>query len=390
MRIVAVPESEQCVAESVSNPNDIMSLALSAKRIVGDELGTLSPQFFLSLIAQERSFPRVIVVRRAGAVIGLVYAKERRLAGFRTGLIWGDASHGPIIACKPEERETVWSSALSYLLTRKWVLGIRLAIPYTEYALYAGERIVSPIGAVASYCEYSANAILPLTSSYEALLNQMGPYTRRNFRRYRRQFEMHGHAYAEPLTIPEFRAATLELIGKSLIPTDKVRVERNVWTCLAAGRPMLVGLRTRSGEWLAVLGGWYDRDQATALVQINRDQEHRADSLSVVLRGYLIESLIRRGFQSIVFVHGVSQPLKSYCRIVPTVVLYLDKPNGLLSPARFLELAARLAPPRLALKAVWLANPNLRGLLRTPLRGTQECPAPESSAIVDLVRQQRL
>lgn len=391
VRIVAVPESEQCVvAESVVNPDDIMSLAIGAKRIISDEFETLSPQFFLNSIAQERSFPRVVVVRRAGAVIGLVYTKERKLAGFRTGLICGDASYGPIIACKPEEREAVWGSALLHLLTRKTVLGIRLAIPYTEYELYAGERIVSLIGAVASYCEYSANAILPLTSSYEALLSQMGSYTRRNFRRYRRQFEMHGHAYAEPLTIPEFRAATLELIGKSSIPTDKVRVERNVWMCLAAGRPMLVGLRKRSGEWLAVLGGWYDRDQATALVQMNRDQEHRADSLSVVLRGYLIESLIRRGFQSIVFVRGVSEPLKRHCRIVPTVLLYLDKPNGFLRPARFLELAARLAVPYLGLNAVWLANPNLRGLLRTPLRSTQECPALESSAIVDLVRQQRL
>lgn len=385
-----MPESEQCVAECVSNANDILSLAISVKQLIGDELGTLSPQFFLSLIAQERSFPRVVVVRRSGAVIGLVYAKERKLAGFRTGLIRGDASHGPIIACKPEEREAVWSSALSYLLMSKAVLGIRLAIPHTEYELYAGERIVSSIGAVASHCEYSANAILPLTSSYEALLNQMGPDTRRNFRRYRRQFEMHGHAYVEPLTIPEFRAATLELIGKSSIPAEKERTERIAEMCLAADRQMLVGLRARSGEWLAVLGGWYDRDQATAVLQMNRDQEHRADSLSVVLRGYLIESLIRRGFQSIVFVGGVGEPLKRYCRSVSTVVLYLDKPNGLLSPARFLELAARLAPPRLALKALWLANPNLRGPLRTPLRSTQECPAPESSAIVDLVRQQRL
>jgi hypothetical protein len=359
MRVVAEPESEQCVATSVSSPNDIMSLAISAKRIISDELGTLSPQFFLNSIAQERSFPRVVVVRRAGTVIGVVYAKERKLAGFRTGLIWGDASHGPIIACKPEEREAVWSCALSYLLVRKTVLGIRLAIPHTEYELYAGERIVSSIGAVASYCEYSANAILPLTSSYEALLNQMGPETRRNFRRYRRQFEMHGHAYAEPLTIPEFRAATLDLMGKSSIPTEKLRVQRKVWMCLAAARPMLVGLRARSGEWLAVLGGWYDRDQATAVLQMNRDQDHRADSLSVVLRGYLIESLIRRGLQSIVFVGGVSEPLKRYCRIVPIVVLYLDKSNGFLRPARLLELAARLAPPRLALKAVWLANPNL-------------------------------
>ena len=101
---VAAPESEQCVVESVSTSDDIMSLAISAKGIIGDESGTLSPQSFLNSIAQERSsIPRVVVVRRGGPVIGLVYAKERKLAGFRTGLIWGDASLGPIIACKPED-----------------------------------------------------------------------------------------------------------------------------------------------------------------------------------------------------------------------------------------------------------------------------------------------
>ncbi|HMG84694.1 MAG TPA: hypothetical protein VK574_03065 [Terracidiphilus sp.] len=359
-RLVAVPKSEQYVAESVFNPKDIMSLATSAKRIIGDELGTLSPQFFLNSIPQEGSFPRVVVVRRAGAVIGLFYAKELKLAGFRTGLICGDASDGPIIACKPEEQEAVWSSALSHLLTFKTVLGIRLAIPYTEYELYAGERIVSPIGAVASYREYSTNAMLALPSSYEALLSQMGSHTRRNFRYYRRQFETQGHAYVEPLTIPEFRTATRELIGKSSIPAKSKRVEIDVRMCLAADRPMLIGLRSNSGEWLATLGGWYVRDQATVRFQMNRDQEHRADSLSVVLRGYLIESLIRRGFQSIVFIRGVGEPLKRYCRNVPTVILYLDKPNRFLRPARFLELAARLAPPSLAFKAVWLAKTNLK------------------------------
>jgi hypothetical protein len=337
----------------------------------------------LNLIAQERSFPRVVVVRRAGTVIGLVYAKERKLAGLRTGLIWGDASHGPIIACKPEDREAVWCSALSYFLTSKTVLGIRLAIPYTEYELFAGERFLSPIGAIASHCEYSANATLPLTSSYEALLNQMGSHTRRNFRYYRRQFETNGHMYAEPLTIPEFRAATLELIGKSSIPAEKERVERHMSTCLAAGQPMLVGLRTASGEWLAVLGGWCEHDRAIVVFQLNRDQEHRTDSLSVVLRSYLIESLIRRGFQSIVFVGGVGEPLKRYCRIVPTVLLYLDKPNAFLRPARLLELAARLAPSDLELKTVWLANPNLRGGRPTPVRITNGDFAPESSPLVD-------
>jgi hypothetical protein len=369
MSVVAAPEQEQCVANSVFAGSDIMGLAFNAKRLIGDELGTLSPDFFLNSIAHGPWFSRVVVVRRADVIIGLVYAKERKLAGLRTGLICADASHGPIIACKPEDREAVWSSALSHLLSRKKVLGVRLAIPYTEYELYAATTIVNPIGAVASYYEYSANAILSLPCSYEALLNKMGKHTRRNFRYYRRQFEMNGHAYAEALTFPEFRAATVELMGKSIIPAEKERSELDVRMCLAAERPMLIGLRSHSGEWLSVLGGWYDRGQATVRFQMNRDQEHRTDSLSVVLRGYLIEDLIRRGFQSIVFVRGVGEPLKRFCSNVPTVILYLDKPSRFLKPSTFLALAARLAPASLAPKAVWLSKP---GLKEKPVHSLQD------------------
>jgi hypothetical protein len=361
MSVVAAPELEQCVANSVFAGSDIIGLALSARRLIGDELGTLSPEFFLNSIADGPWFSRVVVVRRAEVIIGLVYAKERKLAGLRTGLICGDASHGPIIACKPEEREAVWSSALSYLLSLKGVLGVRLAIPYPEYELYAANTIVNPIGAVASYHEYSANAVLSLPRSYEDLLNRMGKHTRRNFRYYRRQFEMNGHAYVEALTFPEFRAATVELMGKSIIPAEKERLELDVRMCLAADRPMLIGLKSHSGEWLSILGGWYDRDRATVRFQMKRDQEHRTDSLSVVLRGYLIEDLIRRGFQSIVFVRGVGEPLKRFCSNVPIVILYLDKPGRFLKSSSFLALAARLVPSSLAPKAVWLSKPHLKG-----------------------------
>jgi hypothetical protein len=356
IRAIAIPQSNP-YAECLCTPDDILHLATSAKHLIGDELATLNLEFFLNSIARGPWSPRVLVVRREKTIIGLVYAKELKLAGVRTGLICADASQGPFMACEPDDREAVWNTALSYLLTLRSVLGIRLGIPSTEYDSYAGPAVIDPIGAVASHCEYSANAILALPPCYEELLGRMGKHTRRNFRYYRRQFETNGHAYIDTLTMPEFRSATLDLLGKSSIPGDRDRLEIEMNTCLSAGRPLLIGLRAQSGEWLAVLAGWYNRDQATVVFQMNRDQEHRSDSLSVVLRGYLIESLIERGFQSLVFVRGVSEPLNRLCSNIPTIILYLDKPNHFMRPARLLELAARLAPPSMARKAVWLARP---------------------------------
>lgn len=363
---MAALESDLCVARSVSRADDVMRLDNDAKRLIGDHLGSLCPRFFLATIRPEQCLPRVVVIRRASEVIGIVYTMERKLAGFRTGLIFGDARFGPIIASKPGERETVWRSAVSYLLTRKTVLGVRLAIPFTEYELYAGEQIVSSIGAVASYRdEERSNAILPLPSSYEAFLRRLGPHTRRNFRYYRRQFERHGHAYVSSLTIPEFRFAALELLGKSPITATRKVVEFNTHLCSTADRPMLVGLRAHSGKWLAILGGWYNRDQPSVCFQMNRDDEYRADSLSVILRGYLLEWLIQRGVQSVVFVHGVKGPLSRYSHRIHTIGLYLDKPNGFLSAARVLEVAARCLPRPLAEQADWIANLNPQGYCKS-------------------------
>ena len=44
-------------------------------------------------------------------------------------------------------------------------------------------------------------------------------------------------------------------------------------------RPMLTGLRGPDGEWLSILGGWYEGDQAVVFLQMNNDQGYPQDSL---------------------------------------------------------------------------------------------------------------
>ncbi len=56
--------------------------------------------------------------------------------------------------------------------------------------------------------------------------------------------------------------------------------------------PILVGLQAPNGEWLSVAGGWCDDGRATLLFQMNNDREYHRDSVSQVLRSYLIEELI--------------------------------------------------------------------------------------------------
>lgn len=345
------------VAESVCRANDVLNLADDAQRLAGDGLGMLLPKFFLATIPREQWAPRVVVVRRARAAIGIVYAMERKLAGIRTGMIFGDARFGAIVSCRPEDWHTVWRTALTYLLSRKTTLGVRLAISFSEYEDYAGESIAGAAGAGASYRrEHLSNAILPLTSTYESFLDGRGPRTRRNFRYYRRQFEKQGHVYEETLTAAEFRTAAFELTENSSMRETRKNIEFCTGLCLAADRPILAGLRTNCGKWLSVLGGWWNHGQPTVYLQQNRSREYRADSLSVVLRGYLLESLIGQGSSNVVFVHGVSGPLEQCSQRIPTICLYLDKPNLWFSLASALGVAARIMPRTLARHGDWIAN----------------------------------
>jgi hypothetical protein len=120
----------------------------------------------------------------------------------------------------------------------------------------------------------------------------------------------------------------------------------------------LIGLQARHGEWLGILGGWYEADRVTVFCQMNNDLEHVADSLSVVLRGYLVESLIEENIRSLFFWDGAGGPLGRYCHRIPTDALYLDRPGlGWRIFRSLYTLVGRFLPPNTAREMDWVAAP---------------------------------
>ena len=71
-----------------------------------------------------------------------------------------------------------------------------------------------------------------------------------------------------------------------------------------------MGLKHRNGEWLSVIGGVYRPGAGVLLLQLNRDREFPRDSLSMVLRGYLIESLIQQGMREFIVWAGQPRPYR--------------------------------------------------------------------------------
>jgi hypothetical protein len=77
---------------------------------------------------------------------------------------------------------------------------------------------------------------------------------------------------------------------------------RRALKMVAADRPFYVGLKDgRHGKWLSIAGGCHRPDSAVMFFQLNNDLEFAHDSISLVLRACLVESLIRQGAKELLF-----------------------------------------------------------------------------------------
>jgi hypothetical protein len=200
-----------------------------------------------------------------------------------------------------------------------------------------------------------ANLVLPDT--YEKLLCTFGSTTRHNFRYYRRRFEAGGHIYLEKLSFDELRAACTYLKPRCTIPGQPGSVERLLNMVATADEILAVGLKHRDGRWLGVVGGVYRLDAGVLLVQLNDDRGFPKDSLSVVLRGYLIETLICRGMKYFTIWGGTGAPLSRYVKYIPTLAVHLDLPSLSWRLAR--RMVTRLGPrlPKRLRQDVWWIAP---------------------------------
>ena len=107
---------------------------------------------------------------------------------------------------------------------------------------------------------------------------------------------------------------------------------------------------------MSMIGGVYRPDAGVLLLQLNNDLGYPRDSLSMVLRGYLIESLIRRGMKEFIVWTGAAPPLSRYVTYIRTIGIYLDKPSFKWRLARgAVSKCGRWLPKRLRRDAQWIA-----------------------------------
>ena len=348
----------------LSSSAEIRRLGEVARPLIQKDEAMLDPQFFLASMTKGWG-PRVVAVYNAGDLVGIMYTKERVISGIPTGIVYGDGSLGGILLSNPVHQQSAFRVATEMLLASPGIRGLRLLVLRSSGEYDAVRQLIAS-RSVDGGCSSVENNYaplwkihdhLPLTATYEQFLEGLGSTTRHNFRYYRRRFEASGNTFMEILSMDEFRAVARELRPKSKFTAQSALADFE--NCLdmvtATRRPLAVGLKHRDGKWLSVLGGWYRPGGAVLRFQCNYDVDFNADSLSTVLRAYLIEHLIRLGLKELVIWGGTRAPLSRYVSNPPTIGVRLDVPSFAWRAARMcMAKVGPHLPRRLASAVRWI------------------------------------
>ena len=306
---------ESYSSEILSSPEAILAISNKAQSLLQARESTCDPLFFLASIETQVWIPRVVSVEEAGQIVGILYAKERKCAGVPLGIIYADGSLGSMIVAEEDQRERILETAIRKLWERPGIRSLRVLVQPNSredvvfrrsFASHAGQTVDVRYSAIENHC------VLDLPEEYESFLNILGKHTRRNFRYYRRRSEAAGWKYVDRMSLIEFREVALRLLAKDVVGADRSGLTRALNMLSCTKRPIMIGLKGEDGEWVSILGGWYECDRAVVFCQMNNEKDHPDSSLSIVLRGYLIEALIQAGVPKL-FWAGIGQPLLRHC-----------------------------------------------------------------------------
>ncbi len=331
----------------------IRSLTQTANPLLVSQHSSCQPDFFLASISK-KWIPRAGVVTCDERVVGIVYGKERLFFGCPTGIIYTDATTRTNVISEGASTADVMRAAMRSFLGHARAL--RVVLPRNEFDPQIIRGLADSMDLDVACIRHENHSHLMLPSSYEKFLHNLGSRTRRNFRYYRRRFERAGNRFIERVPLETFCAAAWQLRGKSAMEPHRSGIGRALNMLAALDEPMLVGLQAANAEWLSVAGGWCHDGHATLLFQINNDKEYGPDSLSQVLRSYLIEALIEKRVRDLFFWAGCSAPLARYAEHVEATAWYLDSRKiGWRVFRRLVFDVASLFPRRLADSTKWLS-----------------------------------
>jgi hypothetical protein len=286
---------------------------------------TTDMQYFIAANTQKNRRVAAVLIRRNLELEACVLFFEHCKFGMGLGLMRGGDAVGEGLVAGPEAFRVHYVRLATQALLQHWrIHGVSLAVRACL------SHCISVMGPESEYRMFSGRTIerkLPLESTYRGMLAGMGPRTRRSLAGKRQQLETRANVVFFPSLEPsQALEAMLRLQSRSL-PTRITRFYHARYNLLCESPDFFsMGMQLPDGTWLSMLSGWRRNGVTYVDMQMN-DINFKKESLSAVMRAFMLEHEIGRKQQLVNFIGGTSLLLRRYCRpIEPSTDIFLWRP----------------------------------------------------------------
>ena len=295
--------------------------------IDGDLRSDLS--YLLGFHDELRRRPFAIFLRSGRDLHAVVSASELRAAGVPSGtyLIGDIVGDGPVIGepCNTGRYLSVAAKAL--LEQRPLAHTIRACVNTGGDDWVMSADGIEPV----SIRRRSIRRRLALAETFPKMLLRFGIHTRRHLQRKRVILESQHRSRFSPRLNPREAFETMVALADSSLPRRSLQQHRKRYELLSV-RPsaFAMALQEPRGDWLSFLSGWRSQRRTYIDLQMNNGRFPN-DSVSAVMRSYMLEHEIGLGQTDVVFVGGSSVMLQRYCEEDEECVDLLFQQEGIRS-----------------------------------------------------------
>jgi hypothetical protein len=287
---------------------------------------TTDPEYFIAANTLGNRRCSAVLIRRDNKLEACVLFYEHTRFGIGLGLFRGGDYIGESLVAGPKPLRVQFVYLATQALLKQWrVHGVSLSIRAATDECIA---VMGPASNWRRFCGTEIQHKLPLANTYERMLAGLGPRTRRSLSGKRQQLEKSANVkFIAELGPEQSLEVMLELRPNSMPPRIEEFFRARYRLLLAQGNFFSMGMRLPDGPWLSFLSGWRRNGVTYVDLQLN-DKNYKKESLSAVMRAFLLEHEIGRKQELINFVGGSSLLLRRYCEpIEPCTDIFFSKPG---------------------------------------------------------------
>jgi hypothetical protein len=297
---------------------------------------TTEPEYFIAANTLPNRRCAAVLIRREQELEACVLFYEHTRLGVGLGLFRGGDYIGESLVAGPESHHVHYVHLATEALLKEWrIHGVSLSFKASL------DSCLELMGPASNFRRFSGTVVqhkLRLESTYEGMLARLGPRTRRSLAGKRQQLEKSAKVQFIPALDPDQAMEVMLALEAKSMPQRATKFFHARYRLLRANSDFFsMGLRLPDGPWLSLLTGWRRNGVTYVDLQMN-DMNYRKESLSAVMRAFMLEHEIGRRQELINFVGGSSLLLRRYCEpIEPCTEIFVWKQ---CLRARFFELAA--------------------------------------------------